>query len=65
MKQIEDRVVVVTGAGSGIGKALAMGFAHQQAKIVLADVQEDALEAAVSDVRATGAQAIGSTNRCY
>ena len=59
MKQIEDRVAVVTGAGSGIGKALAMGFAHQKAKVVLADVQEDALEAAVNDVRATGAQAIG------
>ena len=59
MKQVEDRVAVVTGAGSGIGKALAMGFARERAKVVLADVQEDALEAAVSDVRATGAQAIG------
>src|SRR5262249_24070145 len=43
MKQFRDKVAVVTGAGSGIGRGLAERFAAEGMKVVLADGQEDAL----------------------
>jgi NAD(P)-dependent dehydrogenase (short-subunit alcohol dehydrogenase family) len=48
------KVAVVTGAGSGIGLALAEGFARAGCSIVLADVQEDALSAAGRQIAAHG-----------
>jgi NADP-dependent 3-hydroxy acid dehydrogenase YdfG len=49
---------VVTGAGSGIGKALALAFASEGAKVVLADVEEEALQAAQLEVEALGVPAL-------
>ena len=47
-------VAVVTGAGSGIGLALANGFAAAGCTLVLADVQDDALAAAEAEIRLHG-----------
>ena len=47
-------VAVVTGAGSGIGLALANGFASAGCSLVLADVQDDALAAAEAEIRLHG-----------
>jgi NAD(P)-dependent dehydrogenase (short-subunit alcohol dehydrogenase family) len=47
-------VAVVTGAGSGIGLALANGFASAGCSLVLADVQDDALAAAEAEIRSHG-----------
>ncbi len=47
-------VAVVTGGGSGIGLALAKAFAGKGMSIVIADVQDDALEAAASAIGALG-----------
>jgi NAD(P)-dependent dehydrogenase (short-subunit alcohol dehydrogenase family) len=49
------RTAVVTGAGSGIGRALCLRFAAEGANVVLADVQPDALEESERLVRAAGA----------
>lgn len=46
--ELKDRVVVVTGSGSGIGRACAMEFASAGARVVVADIN---LDAAVSTVR--------------
>ncbi|HYB41847.1 MAG TPA: SDR family NAD(P)-dependent oxidoreductase, partial [Candidatus Methylomirabilis sp.] len=46
MKEVRDRVAVVTGAASGIGFALAERFAAEGMKIVLADIEAEALEGA-------------------
>ncbi|MFJ1970443.1 SDR family NAD(P)-dependent oxidoreductase [Streptomyces sp. NPDC087903] len=49
------QVAVVTGAASGIGLAMARRFAAEGLKVVLADVERDALERAAADLRADGA----------
>ena len=59
MDQFRDRVAVVTGGASGIGRALAERFARAGMRLVLADVEEAALAAAVADLVAGGASVIG------
>jgi NAD(P)-dependent dehydrogenase (short-subunit alcohol dehydrogenase family) len=49
--------VVVTGAGSGIGKAAAVRFAAEGAKVVVADLDADTAQAAVDEIRAAGGTA--------
>ncbi|EST22206.1 SDR family NAD(P)-dependent oxidoreductase [Streptomyces roseochromogenus] len=49
------QVAVVTGAASGIGLAMARRFAAEGLKVVLADVEETALDKAAADLRAEGA----------
>lgn len=59
MEAFEQRVAVVTGAASGIGLAMAKRFAAEQMKVVLADVEEDALEHATAVLSDQGADVIG------
>jgi NAD(P)-dependent dehydrogenase (short-subunit alcohol dehydrogenase family) len=59
VEQLTGKVAVVTGAASGIGLALARAFASEGMRLVLADVEEDALGTAVDDLAATGVEAIG------
>ena len=47
MQDFEGKVAVVTGAASGIGLGLATRLAQEGMKVVLADVEEPALNAAV------------------
>ncbi len=57
---IRDRVVVITGGAQGIGLAIARQFASDGAKLVLGDIREDVLQAALSELRAGGAEAVGA-----
>jgi NAD(P)-dependent dehydrogenase (short-subunit alcohol dehydrogenase family) len=59
MEQLAGRVAVVTGAASGIGRAVAAGCAAAGMRVVLADVEADALDRAVTELAATGAQVAG------
>jgi NAD(P)-dependent dehydrogenase (short-subunit alcohol dehydrogenase family) len=59
VKEFAGKVAVVTGAGSGMGRAFARRFAGEGMKIVAADVETGALEATVSELSASGAEAIG------
>lgn len=58
MQQLKGRTAVITGAGSGIGRAMALKFAAQGVHIALADVDSAALEAVAAEVSAEGVQAL-------
>jgi NAD(P)-dependent dehydrogenase (short-subunit alcohol dehydrogenase family) len=58
MELVAGQVAVVTGAGSGIGLALAERFATAGLNVVLADVQEDALAAAAEAIGAKGVETL-------
>jgi len=59
VKRFQEKVVVVTGAASGIGKEIAHAFAREGAKIVIADLKQDAAEAAAAEIVANGGIAMG------
>jgi len=59
MDQLEGKVAVVTGGGSGIGRAVATQLADAGMHVVVADVQEDALDATVAALVGAGHRAIG------
>ena len=49
MKELRDRVVVVTGRASGIGSGMARAFVAEGRKVVIADAEAEARDAAVSE----------------
>ncbi len=59
MKNMKGGVAVVTGGGSGLGKAIAQEAARRGMRVVIADVQAEAMDSVVEDLRASGADAIG------
>jgi NAD(P)-dependent dehydrogenase (short-subunit alcohol dehydrogenase family) len=58
MIDFEGKVVIVTGAAGGLGRAFALGFANQGGNIVVADIDEAGLAETVAQVEAAGAKAI-------
>jgi NAD(P)-dependent dehydrogenase (short-subunit alcohol dehydrogenase family) len=59
MKNFTDRVAVITGAGSGIGRALALDLAGRGARLALSDVDEVAVADTAARCEKLGAQARG------
>lgn len=59
MEVLDGRVAVITGAASGIGRALAHRMATEHMRLVLADVEPGGLRQVVSELEAGGAEAFG------
>jgi 3-hydroxybutyrate dehydrogenase len=59
MSQLQGKVAFITGAASGIGKEIALEFAHEGAKIVIADLNKPAADAVAAEIEKTGSKAIG------
>jgi NAD(P)-dependent dehydrogenase (short-subunit alcohol dehydrogenase family) len=58
MKELEDKVAIVTGAGSGIGRAVALLYAREGAKVVVSDIDENGGRETVEQIIATNGNAI-------
>jgi 2-hydroxycyclohexanecarboxyl-CoA dehydrogenase len=56
---LRDKVAVVTGAGSGIGRAIALSLAEEGVRLVATDLKGDTAEATAADAAGRGAEAIG------
>jgi NAD(P)-dependent dehydrogenase (short-subunit alcohol dehydrogenase family) len=59
MKTFKDKVAVITGGASGLGREFALKAASLGMKLVLADVQRDALDRTVEELKQQGASVIG------
>ncbi len=57
MGRLDGRVALITGAGSGIGKASALLFASEGAAVVCADIDEASCRATADEIRAAGGEA--------
>jgi NAD(P)-dependent dehydrogenase (short-subunit alcohol dehydrogenase family) len=57
MALLQNQIAVVTGAGSGIGRAIASGYAREGARVVLLDVNEKAAAEAAREIRDGGGKA--------
>jgi threonine dehydrogenase-like Zn-dependent dehydrogenase len=54
MKKLENKVSVVTGAGAGMGRAIALLFVAEGSKVVAADISQDRLDSLRKEIEATG-----------
>ena len=57
MKQLENKVALVTGAGSGIGKSIAISYAKEGAKVILNDINESNGQSVVDQIKSKGGEA--------
>ena len=59
MKELKDLVVVITGASSGVGKAMALEFASYGTKLILGARRKEALDELVAECKESGSIAQG------
>jgi 3-hydroxybutyrate dehydrogenase len=57
--RLDDKVAIITGAASGIGKEIAIVFARAGAKVVIADLDKKAADATAKEIDPSGKRAIG------
>ena len=62
--QLNGKIAIITGSGSGIGKAVATLFASQGAEVHLLDVNKEALDGAVGEIRKGNGRAVAHAHSC-
>ena len=58
---LQNHIAVVTGAGSGIGRGIALGYAREGAHVVVLDINEETAGKTAADIRADGGKALHFT----
>ena len=58
MSRLEDRVAIVTGGASGLGKTFCLALAEQGAKLVIADIKDEEAQQTASEIQGKGGKAI-------
>ncbi|QLG42553.1 SDR family oxidoreductase [Paenibacillus sp. FSL W7-1088] len=56
--KLQDKVAVVTGAGSGMGRAIATLYAQEGAKVIVSDINAETAQTVVDEIKAQGGEAI-------
>ncbi len=56
---LKDKIAIVTGAGQGIGSAIALAYAQEGARVAVVDMNRAAADEAASDIRLAGGEAQG------
>ena len=56
--KLQDKVCIVTGAASGIGKEIALTYAREGGKVVIADLNKDAAQAVADEIAKAGGTAM-------
>ena len=57
--RLDGKTAIVTGGAQGIGRATALRFASEGARVVIADLQDDAAKAVAAEIEAAGGEALG------
>lgn len=57
--RLRDKVAIVTGSGSGLGKAMVQRFTEEGASVVVADINQDAIDTVVRELTDAGRKAMG------
>lgn len=57
--RLKDRVAIITGAGNGMGKADALLFSQEGAKVVVNDIRQEDIDSVVDEIKRQGGEALG------
>src|SRR3990172_1357951 len=57
--RLKDKVAIVTGSASGLGKAMAKRFSDEGASIVVADINQEGIDTVVGELQGMGGKAVG------